>query len=143
LITLLTRDTTRQQARLYRTMTTTARERTLPTKFYRGCIKSLDQRTELAKRLNQAFQNIVLDLGGFDALSHTRLALIERFVFLEHTLQKIECRIGKRPKQSEELLGRWIQGLNSLQGLAKTIGLQRKQKTLDVKSYVAGKERDK
>jgi predicted RNA-binding protein Jag len=120
--------------------TTLTRSQPLPKRFERGCLKKLDQRTELAKRLNAVFQTIIDDLGGLDTLSHTRVALVERFVWLEHTLQLIEQRIATQPKRSEELLSKWIQGLNSLQGLAKTIGLKRERKTIDLERY---KERHK
>lgn len=115
------------------------RSQSLPKRFERGCLKKLDQRTELAKRLNSAFETIIDDLGGLDSLSHTRIALVERFVWLEHTLQLIEQRIATQPKRSEELLSKWIQGLNSLQGLAKTVGLKRERRTIDATDYVRGR----
>jgi hypothetical protein len=121
-------------------MATATKAAKLPRKFECGFILKLDQRTELAKRLNMAFETIVDDLGGLDTLSHTRLALVERFVWLEHTLQVLERRIAEQPKRSEELLGKWIQGLNSLQGLAKTVGLNRKHRTIDLKAYARSRD---
>lgn len=116
----------------------------LPARFEPGFLRALDHRTSLAQRLHTAYDNIVSDLGGMDGLSHAQLALIERFVFLECQMQHWEALIAAEPKKSTELLSRWIQALNSLNGLAKTIGLKRKlrdARTLD--AYVKSRSKDK
>jgi hypothetical protein len=111
--------------------------KTLPVKYVPGFLRELDRRTDVSRRLREAFDEICDDLGGQPQLSRTRLSLIERFVWLEEILQGIEQQIATRPKNSGELLSRWIQGLNSLQGLAGKIGLQRDAKrTLTLQSYV-------
>ena len=99
--------------------------KTLPAKFEPGFPRDFDRRTEIYQRLNTTYETIVDDAGGADQLSHTRLALVERFVFLEATLQTWEREIATDPKAAEHLVSRWIQAVNSLQGLAKAIGLER------------------
>lgn len=117
----------------------TERRKTLPERYEVGFLREFDRRTELYQRLSTIYETILEDVGGAESVAHTRLALIERFVFLEAVLQELEQEIAKNPKASEEKLSRWIQGLNSLTGLAKTIGLDRKVKTVNLKAYVGGK----
>ncbi len=109
----------------------------LPAKFEPGFIREIDQRSALAARLRTSFSEVVEDIGGHKELSHTQLVLIERFVFLAETMRGWEVRIATKPKASAELLSRWIQALNSLNGLAKAIGLKRKRKSVDdLQSYL-------
>lgn len=117
----------------------TERRKALPERYEVGFLREFDRRTELYQRLSSIYETILEDVGGAESIAHTRLALIERFVFLEAVLQELEQDIAKNPKASEEKLSRWIQGLNSLTGLAKTIGLDRKVKTVNLKAYVRGR----
>ena len=100
----------------------------LPERYRAGFLQRMDGRTDLARRLEFAFQNIVDDCGGAAGQSHLRLALIERAVFLEFALQRWERNI-LTGKASDEAIGRWIQATNSLLGLAKTLGLNRSKMT--------------
>jgi hypothetical protein len=118
-------------------MPKSSKSRSLPARYEVGFLRDLDQRTELFQRLNAVYQAIIDDAGGAANLSHVKLALIERFVFLEATLQSCELEIATDPKRADELLGKWIQGVNSLQGIAKTIGLERRlSRTANLKAYV-------
>src|SRR5580704_6145333 len=116
-------------------MATALKPASLPKTFEVGFVKRLDQRTELAKRVNKIYRTIIDDLGGIDGLSHTKLTLIERFVWLEAVLQRFEERIARKPSRTDELIGKWIQGMNSLQGLAKVIGLKKSVKSIDLRTY--------
>lgn len=91
-------------------------------------MRELDQRTGAYKLLNNAYLEIISDVGGEQNLSHVKLAIIERFVFLEFVMRRLEYKIARSPKKSAVLLGRWIQAINSLNGLAKMIGMQRRAK---------------
>jgi hypothetical protein len=111
---------------------------TLPTEFQPGFLSKLDGRTEISRLLNGNYQAIVADLGGEAEQSHIKLALVERFTFLEAVLCGIESQIalartvkGKAGqaaavKLESELIGKWIQAVNSLTGLAKTLGIERR-----------------
>lgn len=70
---------------------------------------------------------IIDDLGGELELSHIQLAIIDRYIFLEALLAQLERDIATKPKLASELVGRWIQAVNSLTGLAKTLGITRKR----------------
>lgn len=106
---------------------------TLPAKFKVGFLSTLDRRTDLAKSLRSNRNAIVEDAGGPDEIGHVKNALVERFVWLEAILQSIEQEMagGQIDK-----LGTWIQAVNSLSGLAKTLGIERKQRTIDLKTYL-------
>lgn len=107
----------------------------MPEKYEPGFIRELDGRTSLGQRLAKAYDEIVNDTD--ENLSHTKQALIERFVFLEFTLQNWELEIVAHPDRADKLMGKWIQAINSLTGLAKLIGLRRQPKYVgNLKTYV-------
>lgn len=101
----------------------------LPTRFRAGFLAELDGRTDVAKALRANYQAIVADVGGIDDVSHVKAALIERFVWLEAILQTIEHELVTGAIDKGEALGRWIQAVNSLSGLAKVLGVERKMST--------------
>lgn len=108
----------------------------LPQKFRIGFLSDLDKRSSVFKVLKDRFEVVVQDLGGEQELGHLKRALVERFVWLEACLQdqEIQMASGELPKES---ISRWIQGVNALTGLAKTLGLERSIKnewqTIDAK----------
>jgi len=109
----------------------------LPAKYEPGFLGELDQRSLVYRELKNAYDEIVSDAGGEDDLTHTQLSLIERFVFLEAVLRTWENAIAVNPKANDHLVGKWTQGVNALQGLAKVIGLKRHmKKTASLKSYL-------
>jgi hypothetical protein len=113
------------------------KNRTLPARYEPGFLRAMDRRTEIAQRLLAAYDAVVADAGGEENLTHTKLALIERFVFLEATVQAWEYAIATNPKGTEALVSRWVQAVNSLQGLAKLIGLTRTRKhVMNLREYV-------
>lgn len=115
---------------------------TLPIKYERGFLSKMDGRTTIAQELKSAYAEITDDLGGVDTLSHVKRALAEKFCWLEAILRGVELQIAESDKtEAAELLGRWIQGLNSLTGLAKTLGLKRETRKVDLRSYVEGKRK--
>ena len=73
-------------------------------------------------------QIVLPDRVYFGLKDPHQLALIERFVFLEATLQAWEAEIATNPESHERLLSRWIQALNCLQGLGRSIGIERVEK---------------
>lgn len=98
----------------------------LPKKHEPGFLERLDRRTELSKVLRANRDAILDDLGGEANLSKINQSLVERFVFLEAVLGRIETDMAHDIKRFDELLGKWIQAVNSLTGLAKTLGTDRK-----------------
>ena len=98
---------------------------TLPTKFRAGFLAELDKRTELAKALRDYYASIVSDIGGPESIGHVKAALIERFCWLEAILQTLEHEMANGTINKSDALGKWIQAVNSLSGLAKVLGIER------------------
>lgn len=97
----------------------------IPSKFAHGWLQDLDSRTALARELRERYQALTDDLGGADRLSYAQRSLAERALWLERflVLQEQELAHGREFDAS-----RWIQAANSLQGLYKTLGVERKAK---------------
>ncbi|MBN2456736.1 MAG: hypothetical protein JXB29_09420 [Sedimentisphaerales bacterium] len=110
----------------------------LPGKFRQGFLKDFDERTIVFQQLNSAYVEVMDDLGGINRLSHIQTALVERFIFLEFTMRNLEKEIAENQTNTGKLLGRWVQSINSLSGLAKTLGLERRAKQIDcnLKDYI-------
>jgi hypothetical protein len=112
-----------------------------PVKYEAGFLAKLDKRTEVYQLLNDAYQEVVGDIGGVENLSHVQVCLAERFCFLEFVLRGIEHRIATEPNKSGKLLSRWVQALNSLVGLGRTIGLERRVKKIaNLRTYIEDKK---
>lgn len=113
--------------------------RSLPGKYTPGFLRQMDRRTELSERLRVAFDNITTDAGGADDLAHVKLALVERFVFLEAMLSTLENEIVNSTDTTNqaELVGRWTAAVNTLVGLSKAIGLDRKVPKTDLRAHIA------
>src|SRR4029450_6286737 len=67
---------------------------TLPAKFNPNFVDTLDGRSLLARALRQRFQAIAGDLGGECELSALKSSLLERLVWLEAMLSKIESDLA-------------------------------------------------
>jgi hypothetical protein len=104
---------------------TNGKPQELPVKFKAGFLAALDGRTDLAKTLRSNYDRIVEELGGRAESGHVKSALIERFCWLEAILQGIESDMANGKVDRAESLGRWIQAVNSLSGLAKVLGVDR------------------
>jgi hypothetical protein len=105
----------------------------VPAKFKPGFLSTLDRRTDLAKALRANRDAIVRDVGGQEDVGHVKNALVERFCWLECVLQTIEQEMAGG---NVDRLGVWIQATNSLSGLAKVLGIEPKQRTVDLKTYL-------
>jgi len=77
---------------------------TLPKKYEKGFIPTMDGRTDLAKRLGHTYESVLNDCGGQENISYTKLVLIERFTFLEEFLRQIEKAIVENPSKTRNCL---------------------------------------
>lgn len=102
------------------------KDQKLPDKFQPGFLANLDGREKLAKALESNYAAIVSDIGGPADIGHVKASLIERFVWLEGILQGIEHEMVTGKTNKTEAIGKWIQGVNSLTGLAKVLGIERR-----------------
>lgn len=103
---------------------------TLPVKFRGGFLAAMDGRTDLAKALRANYEAVVADIGGADDVGRVKAALVERFVWLDAILRTIEHDLATGQADKAECLGRWIQAVNALSGLAKVLGIERKARSM-------------
>lgn len=102
----------------------------LPPKFKAGFLTAMDGRTDLARALRTNYEAIVADVGGREDVGHVKSALVERFVWLEAILQTLEHEMATGKLDKGEALGRWVQAVNALSGLAKVLGVDRKARSM-------------
>jgi hypothetical protein len=98
------------------------KQQAVPAQFSRGWLDSLDGRLGLARDMRARFDAIASDLGGIKELTYARRSLIERVLWLEFWLAKQERELAEGRDVD---MGRYTQGVNSLQGLFLRIGLDR------------------
>lgn len=89
-----------------------------------GWLDGLDYRTNLARDLKARFDEVCADLGGVEALSYMQRSLIERALWLEYWLSQQERELAKGVSSFD--VSRWIQAVNSLQGIYSRLGLERR-----------------
>ncbi len=111
----------------------------IPEKYVPGFLRELDGRTDVCQRLTAAYERIVDDAGGEELLSLVKLNLIERFVFLSEMLERWELEIVQHPNENGAALARWVQAVNSIQGLARAIGIEAKgRRKPNLRAYLQG-----
>ena len=105
---------------------------TLPDKFQAGFLSTLDGRTELARALRDNCRAILSDIAADEPVSHIKAVLIERFCWLEMFLRTLEHEMATGLVDNRESIGRWIQGINSLCGLAKVLGVEHRSSQTNI-----------
>jgi hypothetical protein len=112
---------------------------TLPDRFTPRFLDRLDGRTQAARILRQRLAELQSDLGG--DLSYQQASLTKRCIWLESW---IETQEAKAAEGEDVSIGQQVQALNSLLGLYRTLGLERKAREVpDLASYLAKKASDK
>jgi hypothetical protein len=103
----------------------------------------MDRRTQVAAKLTAAYNAIIDDCGGGSQVSHVKNAMIERFCFLQHVIEDLERQIANDPQHADQIImGRWVQAVNSLSGLARNLGFGRRaKKVADLGSYLEAKKK--
>lgn len=112
-----------------------ARSSEVPGKFSEGWIDSLDGRTRIAQAVNERMGLLTADLGGLDALSYMQRSLCKRVVWMECLIEQQEAALAKGEEIDQ---GRLTQAINSLLGLLRTLGLERKAKDVSLKDIIDG-----
>jgi hypothetical protein len=96
---------------------------TIPDKYEPGFVERLDRRTNIAKAILGRIEGIESDLGGANDLSHARRSLVRRVVWLEAIIEHSEQRLAAGVGID---LGGHTQAINSLLGLYRLLGLDRR-----------------
>lgn len=114
-----------------------------PKRYEQHFLSKMDGRSRAYVLLKESFDEITSDLGGAEGLSHVQLTLIERFCFLEFILRMKELKMAESPNgQKDGNFGSWVQSLNALVGLAKTVGLERRAREVtSLQSYIKQKKK--
>jgi len=110
--------------------------KSLPMRFHQGCLKQLDRRTELYGSLSQSFDAIVEDLGDAEQVSRIEQCLIERFVFCDYLVRKLEIDVANG---NDQLQTYW-RLCNTLNSIAAKLGINRRPRSESgLKDYLKGK----
>ncbi len=95
----------------------------IPEKYTPDFMDRLDKRTVLGKAVCQRFETIATDCGGLDTLSHVKVGIIKRFIWMEAVIEGFELQLAAGDRIA---LGSFTQTVNSWIGLARMLGLERK-----------------
>lgn len=113
--------------------------RDIPDRFAAGYLERLDGRTAIAVEMRARWQSMTDDLGGVDRLSYSQRSLVERALWIEHWIAQQERELAEGRIEAFDA-GRWTQATNSLLGLYRTLGIERRAKDVtDLASYIASK----
>lgn len=110
----------------------------MPGAFSLDWLEKLDGRTRLAQAAHSRYQALTADLGGNDELSYQRRSLCKRIVWHELVIEQQEGALARGEEVDQ---GRLTQAVNTLIGLLKTVGLDRKARDVtDLQSFMAARE---
>ncbi|WP_300271025.1 hypothetical protein [Halomonas sp.] len=109
----------------------------IPTDYSSDWLEKLDGRTRLAQACRQRYAALTDDLGGHDHLSYQRRSLAKRAVWLEAVIETQEAALARGEDVDQ---GRMTQALNSLVGLFKTLGMDRKARDVSLGDYIGGRK---
>jgi len=107
---------------------------TLPQRWEPKLFSQADSRMAIVRELRRRV-DVLKEEAGVDSFAKTMLA--ERAIFLATWLETQE----REAIEGESFdSAKWIQGLNALTGCLRTLGLEKKAKTVtDLKTYVSGR----
>ena len=109
----------------------------IPNRYTGDWLEKLDGRTTFARAVQARLADLHADLGGRDALSYQERSLCKRAVWLEAMIEQREAALA-RGEDIEE--GSHTQSINSLMGVWKALGLNRRAKDVtDLRSYLKSK----
>ncbi len=101
-------------------------------------LSKLDKRTAISVELRNRHVQLCNDLGGLSGLSYQQKSLIDRALFLEFHLEQQEQQLIS---DGEFDSGKWVQAVNSLQGIYSKLGLNRVAKEpLSISQFMAAKK---
>jgi hypothetical protein len=101
---------------------------TIPDRYSPDFADRLDGRTTIAKAIRERIEAIETDMGGADGLSHARRSLVRRVVWLEAIIEHSEQKLAAGEGID---LGGHTQAINSLLGLYRLIGLERRARSVE------------
>lgn len=97
----------------------------IPKQYAPDWLEKLDGRTAIARAVTDRLHALENDLGGRDALSYQQRSIAKRAIWIEALIEQQEAALARGDNVD---VGRLTQANNSLLGLYKTLGLERKAK---------------
>lgn len=98
---------------------------TLPDRYSNDWLKRLDKRTKVAQAVLAKIAQLEEDAGGAESVATVKRSLIRHAVWLDAIVEGFEMRLAAGEAAD---VGALTQALNSLVGLYRLIGLERKPK---------------
>lgn len=112
----------------------------IPDDFHPQWLEKLDNRTALARAVNDRYRALTADLGGTEHMSYQRRSLAKRAIWMEAVIEQQEAALSRGEDVDQAKL---TQAVNSLIGLLKTLGLDRVAAEVpDLHSYLKARESD-
>ena len=109
---------------------------TLPDDYSADWLTKLDKRTKVAKAVVARIEELESDAGGAESLSTVRRSLIRHAAWLDAIVESHELRLAAG---QEVNTGAYTQSLNSLLGLYRLIGLERRtRKVAGLRDVMSG-----
>lgn len=96
---------------------------TLPDNYSADWLSKLDKRTKIARAVLNRIESLEADAGGPDSLTAARRSLIRHAAWLDAIVDSHELRLASGQALD---VGAYTQALNSLLGLFRLLGLERK-----------------
>jgi len=101
---------------------------TIPAEFEARFLEHLDGRSRVARIIRERLGAVADDQGGEDQMSYAKRSLLRRAIWLELVVERRETEAAEG---LEIDMAAQTQMLNTLMGLWKSIGLERKAKPLE------------
>lgn len=121
--------------------TDTGKSSDVPERYSEDWLAKLDGRTQIARAIRDRLDELQNDLGGADALSYQQRSLCKRTIWLEAIVEQQEIALSKGEEVDQ---GKLTQAVNSLIGLFKTLGLERKARDAPtIQDWIARKTAEK
>lgn len=108
---------------------------TLPDSYEANWLDRLDKRTKVARAVLARIAELESDAGGADSLSAARRSLIRHAAWLDAVVESHELRLAAGEPID---VGALTQSLNSLIGLFRMLGLERKARRTETLGDVMG-----
>jgi hypothetical protein len=99
----------------------------IPAEYSPDFMERLDKRTVLGKAVVDRYHTVIADMGGEDNLTAIKRSLVRRFTWFEVMIEGMECRAAAGEGID---IGAWTQLTNSWLGIARMLGLERRQRPL-------------
>ena len=115
-----------------------AKQTDIPSEYSADWLEKLDGRTRLAQAVHRRYETLAADLGGLDALSYQQRSICKRAIWMEAIIEQQEAALARGEEVDQ---GKLTQAVNTLIGLLKTLGLERKATDVpDLQSYLRSRQ---